>query len=124
MTAQSGAIWEHIQIEANKRGKSVIVKQASDLFSVRGSIGINCHGWAHKYGAISSYRRMETPSFKVGVYYQAYMPYATTEQFEACYGRERIENMRRLKAKYDPQNMFSNGHTQKYFDSHPAQEIG
>lgn len=51
---QSGATWEHIQIEANKRGKSVIVKQASDLFSVGGSIGINCHGWAHEYGAISS----------------------------------------------------------------------
>jgi FAD/FMN-containing dehydrogenase len=57
------------------------------------------------------------------VYYQAYMPYATTEQFEACYGKERIENMRRLKAKYDPQNMFSNEHTKKYFDDHQAQEI-
>lgn len=52
--AQGGAIWEQIQKEANKKGKSVIVKQASDLFSVGGSIGINCHGWAHEYGAISS----------------------------------------------------------------------
>lgn len=51
---QAGATWEQIQLEANKRGKSVIVKQASDIFSVGGSIGINCHGWAHEYGAIAS----------------------------------------------------------------------
>lgn len=51
---QSGATWEQVQLAANKRGKSVIVKQASDLFSIGGSIGINCHGWAHEYGAISS----------------------------------------------------------------------
>src|SRR5262249_50506654 len=51
---QSGATWEDVQIEANKRGKSVIVKQASDIFSIGGSIGINCHGWAHEYGALSS----------------------------------------------------------------------
>lgn len=53
-TVQAGATWEEIQIEANKRGMSVIVKQASDLFTVGGSIGINCHGWAHKEGAIAS----------------------------------------------------------------------
>lgn len=51
---QAGATWEQIQFEANKHGKSVIVKQASDIFSVGGSIGINCHGWAHEYGAIAS----------------------------------------------------------------------
>ncbi len=51
---EAGAIWEEVQFEANKSGKSVIVKQASDLFSVGGSIGINCHGWEHEYGAIAS----------------------------------------------------------------------
>lgn len=51
---QSGTTWEQIQIAANDRGKSIIVKQASDIFSVGGSIGINCHGWAHEYGAIAS----------------------------------------------------------------------
>lgn len=51
---QSGATWEQVQIGANERGKSVIVKQASDIFSIGGSIGINCHGWAHEYGAIAS----------------------------------------------------------------------
>ena len=50
------------------------------------------------------------------VYYQAYMPYATQEQFETCYGKERIKKMRELKQKYDPDNRFGNGHTAKYFD--------
>ncbi|MGL4348445.1 MAG: FAD-binding oxidoreductase [Chlamydiales bacterium] len=54
LTAQSGATWENVQISLNKEGKSTIVKQASDPFSVGGSIAINCHGWAHEYGAISS----------------------------------------------------------------------
>lgn len=51
---QAGAVWEEVQMQANQRGKSVIVKQASDVFSIGGSIGINCHGWAHEHGAISS----------------------------------------------------------------------
>jgi len=50
------------------------------------------------------------------VYYQAYMPYATQEQFETCYGKERVQKMRDLKQKYDPQNRFGNGHTAKYFE--------
>src|SRR5579872_610588 len=54
VTAQSGAIWEKIQAEADLRGKSVIVKQASDIFSIGGSIGINCHGWAHDWGSVAS----------------------------------------------------------------------
>lgn len=54
VTVQAGATWEQVQLEADKRGKSVIVKQASDVFSIGGSIGINCHGWAHEYGSIAS----------------------------------------------------------------------
>ncbi len=50
------------------------------------------------------------------IYYQAYMPYATQEQFEQCYGKENVAEMRRLKAKYDPDNRFGNAHTKKYFD--------
>src|SRR5690606_214092 len=38
------------------------------------------------------------------VFYQAYMPYATKEQFERCYGLERIQNLRQLKLKYDPEH--------------------
>lgn len=44
------------------------------------------------------------------------MPYATKEQFEKIYGKKRVEKMRQLKAKYDPQNRFGNAHTTKYFD--------
>ncbi|MBS0627323.1 MAG: BBE domain-containing protein, partial [Verrucomicrobia bacterium] len=48
-------------------------------------------------------------------WYQAYMPYATQEQFERCYGIETVDKMRKLKKKYDPDNLFSNRHTVKYF---------
>ena len=54
VTVQSGATWEQLQLTLNQHGKSSIVKQASDPFSIGGSIGINCHGWAHEYGAIAS----------------------------------------------------------------------
>jgi decaprenylphospho-beta-D-ribofuranose 2-oxidase len=52
-----------------------------------------------------------------GVFYQAYMPYATAEQFEACYGKEQINQMRQLKRDFDPQNLFGNAHTAKYYDT-------
>ena len=51
-----------------------------------------------------------------GIFYQAYMPYATQEQFETCYGKSRIAQMRALKKKFDPKGVFSNAHTKKYFD--------
>lgn len=50
----AGATWEEVQVALNRAGKSTIVKQASDIFSIGGSIGINCHGWAHEFGAIAS----------------------------------------------------------------------
>lgn len=50
----AGATWEEVLLKINKRGASIIVKQASDIFSVGGSIGINCHGWEHASGAIAS----------------------------------------------------------------------
>ncbi|HEV8050881.1 MAG TPA: hypothetical protein VGP47_00185, partial [Parachlamydiaceae bacterium] len=53
------------------------------------------------------------------VFYQAYMPFATQEQFEKSYGMERINKMRVLKQKFDPENLFSNAHTTKYFDLNP-----
>ncbi len=54
VTVGGGATWEKIQLALDKVNKSSIVKQASDPFSIGGSIGINCHGWAHAQGAISS----------------------------------------------------------------------
>jgi FAD/FMN-containing dehydrogenase len=51
----AGATWEDVLLEVNKRGKAILVKQASDVFSVGGSIGgINCHGWQHDHGSIAS----------------------------------------------------------------------
>jgi FAD/FMN-containing dehydrogenase len=50
----AGATWEEVQTYLDAHGKSIIVKQASNPFSIGGSIGINCHGWAHEYGAIAS----------------------------------------------------------------------
>lgn len=54
VTVGSGTTWEKLQLYLNERGKSSLVKQASDPFSIGGSIGINCHGWAHEAGAIAS----------------------------------------------------------------------
>ena len=54
VTVGAGATWEQLQLELDKCDRSVIVKQASDPFSIGGSIsGINCHGWAHDVGSIS-----------------------------------------------------------------------
>ncbi|MBX9744244.1 MAG: hypothetical protein K2X08_03420 [Chlamydiales bacterium] len=50
-----------------------------------------------------------------GVFYQAYMPYATQEQFTTCYGPERIATMRALKRRFDPEDVFGNAHTAKYY---------
>lgn len=52
-----------------------------------------------------------------GIYYQAYMPWATQEQFETCYGKETVENLRKLKQEKDPSNLFGNAHTRRYFDA-------
>ena len=44
------------------------------------------------------------------------MPYATVEQFETCYGPDRVKEMRRLKSCFDPDHVFGNAHTAKYYD--------
>ena len=55
------------------------------------------------------------------IYYQAYMPFHTKEDFEKAYGPENIAKMRQLKQKYDPENRFLNAHTAKYFDHQPTE---
>ena len=50
-----------------------------------------------------------------GKWYQPYMPFATQKEFEESYGKDTVDNMRRLKMKYDPDGRFSNGHTTKYY---------
>jgi FAD/FMN-containing dehydrogenase/SAM-dependent methyltransferase len=49
----AGATWGDLQKEANKHGLAVKVMQASNIFSIGGSLGVNCHGWDHKSGALS-----------------------------------------------------------------------
>lgn len=51
--AQAGARWSDIQREANKYGLAVNVMQASNVFSVGGSLSVNCHGWDHRTGTVS-----------------------------------------------------------------------
>lgn len=48
-----GASWNDIQREANPHGLAVRVMQASNIFSIGGSISVNCHGWDHKTGSLT-----------------------------------------------------------------------
>jgi FAD/FMN-containing dehydrogenase len=50
----AGATWKEVQAAANEHGLAVQVMQASNVFSVGGSISANCHGWDHKMGAIAN----------------------------------------------------------------------
>lgn len=51
-TVGAGATWADVQRAANRRGLAVIVMQASNLFSIGGSLSANCHGWDHKTGTL------------------------------------------------------------------------
>ncbi len=50
----AGATWQMIQRDANKLGLAVPVMQASNIFSVGGSLSVNCHGWDHHKGAVGN----------------------------------------------------------------------
>lgn len=50
----SGATWADIQRQANEYGLGIRVMQASNVFSVGGSISANCHGWDHRSGTLSN----------------------------------------------------------------------
>lgn len=47
-----GATWENIQDAAHKKGLAVKVMQASNIFSIGGSLSTNIHGWDHLAGAL------------------------------------------------------------------------
>lgn len=51
-TVGAGVSWKDLQNEANKYGLAVCVMQASNIFSIGGSISANCHGWDHKTGSL------------------------------------------------------------------------
>lgn len=48
----AGATWGDLQLHANKQKLAVKVMQASNIFSIGGSISTNIHGW-HKTGTLS-----------------------------------------------------------------------
>lgn len=48
----AGSTWADLQREANQHGLSVKVMQASNVFSIGGSISANCHGWDYKTGSL------------------------------------------------------------------------
>lgn len=50
---QAGATWADVQHHANKHGLMVKVMQASNVFSIGGSLGVNCHGWNHRSGTLA-----------------------------------------------------------------------
>jgi FAD/FMN-containing dehydrogenase len=51
---QSGAVWRDVIRALDKAGRSVEVMQSDSPFSVGGSLSVNCHGWQHDHGPISS----------------------------------------------------------------------
>jgi UDP-N-acetylenolpyruvoylglucosamine reductase len=51
---EAGVRWEDLQLAANKYKLAVSVMQASNVFSVGGSIGTNIHGWNHQTGMLSN----------------------------------------------------------------------
>ncbi len=50
--AGAGALWSDVQTAANEHGLAVKVMQASNIFSIGGSLSVNCHGWDHKAGTL------------------------------------------------------------------------
>lgn len=48
----AGVSWGELQKEANQHGLAVQVMQASNIFSIGGSISANCHGWDYKTGCL------------------------------------------------------------------------
>ena len=52
ITVQSGATWEQIQNYANPYGLAIKVMQASNIFTVGGSLGSNVHGNDPRFGPI------------------------------------------------------------------------
>src|SRR5207244_4184420 len=54
LTVGSGARWSEVVPYLDKHDCSVAVMQASNSFSVGGSLSANCHGWQHNHAPIAS----------------------------------------------------------------------
>ena len=53
-TVEAGVLWSELQCQANAHSLAVKVMQASNIFSVGGSIGTNIHGWDYHTGMLSN----------------------------------------------------------------------
>lgn len=49
---EAGATWADIQAAANPHGLAVAVQQSSNIFTIGGSIAVNCHGRDPRYGCL------------------------------------------------------------------------
>ncbi len=49
---EAGATWAEVQKAINPYGLAVKVMQASNIFTVGGSVSVNCHGWDHRHGTL------------------------------------------------------------------------
>lgn len=56
----AGATWADVQLFANQHAMAVKVMQASNVFSIGGSIGTNIHGWDHRTGTVAQTIRSVT----------------------------------------------------------------
>ncbi len=52
ITVQSGVTWEQIQDYVNQHGLAVEVQQASNIFTVGGSLSVNAHGRDPRFGPL------------------------------------------------------------------------
>lgn len=52
-SVQTGATWDDVQLAANRHGLAVKCMQASNIFSIGGSLSANVHGWDHQGGTLS-----------------------------------------------------------------------
>lgn len=54
-TVGAGVRWRDLQEKADKHGLAILVQQASNVFSIGGSVGgANCHGWDHRWGSVGN----------------------------------------------------------------------
>lgn len=54
LTVQSGAIWDEVIKYLDPLGRSVLIMQSNDSFTIGGSLSVNCHGWQFDQPPIAS----------------------------------------------------------------------
>jgi FAD/FMN-containing dehydrogenase len=54
LVAESGATWAEVLACADPHGLSVAVMQSNSVFSIGGSLSVNCHGWQPNHAPVAS----------------------------------------------------------------------